>query len=62
MNKAKLSSHLHLEYVLALSQRSSCLYHTLLVYAEGDCLITLQNTKGVRGPILGEIIVCHIEL
>lgn len=50
-----------MEYVLALSQWSSCLYHTLLVYAEGACLITLQNTKGERRPILGVIIVCHIE-
>lgn len=52
---------MHMEYVLALSLWSSCLYHTLLVYAEGACLITLQNTKRERRPILGVIIVCHIE-
>ncbi len=37
----KLTSHLHFEYMLTLSQWSSCLYHTQLVYAEGACLFTL---------------------
>lgn len=58
----KLTSHLHLEYMLTLSQWSNSLCHTLLVYAEGACLFTLQNTKGERRPILGGVVVCHIEL